>query len=244
MRTLFFLLITAFCATAQMGLRNPSVLANLKPNSAACSVSDSANPHDTLAESFIGTGYQNSWTEPAGSPDEDYDISALTSGKPAGTCNEGLDCSYTGAARYSQWDNGSNIDIDTINLDVYLTIWVASTTSQTSRTGSWGTSATPGTSFCGVLRLTSDGAGNVTLLMEGTVNSAAISITESAWHTVKIHFDTTAANSYIQVDGGAQQTFTRPATVDFRYSHIGGTHGISVGENATFVVGKYEIDTP
>jgi len=243
MKTLAILLLSCSACFGQLG--NVGFLASLKSVS-ACSTADSLLPHDTLLEGFQNGGFETAnWTSPAGSPDPDFDTSALTSNKPVGNCNKGGDCSYTGSARYFQHDLGSNIDLDTAAVDVYFYVWVASATSQTSRTGSWGTSATPGSSFCGVLRLTSNGSGTTSFLMEGAVNSAAISITEGQWSLVKIHFDTTAASSYLQINGGTQEAFTRSAgNIDFRYSHIGGTHGITGGENATFVVDQYAINTP
>ncbi len=58
----------------------------------------------------------------------------------------------------------------------------------------------------------------------GSTASSQANITLSAWHNVQLHVETGAAASYVAVDGGAHQTFTKNAQVT-KYFIVGGVTG-------------------
>lgn len=193
-----------------------------------CGTTNTTLPHDLMITGFEGTGYEAStgtWTE-TGAPDEDADISALTSGKPSGSCAQGLLTTIAGANLYTQFDYGSTITLTTQGLDVYCYFYLQ--TAPDSGEGFYILSLSPGTDTTTArARLFLENiAGTINLTAQGDTTSAAETITTGTWHLFKLHVDTaiTGTTSYIQVDGGTQRTFNRDSGSDnFRYLAIGAT---------------------
>ena len=251
MRRYLLSLLVGLTALAQDSslLDDPAWLGSvtLGTTPAACETTDTALPHDTLLEGWP-TGFDNpgaTWiTNTTGGTVEIADTTLLTTNKPDGACNEGLKVVWNAAVTYLEYDYGSSIDIDTVNLDIYFSIYVdAIDTGDIIRCFSCGTSTTPGASAPVQLQIT-ESAGTIAFVADGAVDSASVSgLALDRWHNIMLHLDTTAESSYMTVNGGAHQAFTR-AAADVRYCFFGATASVGAGESGTFYYDVFSLNTP
>lgn len=219
--------------------------------SIGCSSSDTTVPHDTFLEGFqtATTGYENTWSEfgttanitPAG------DSSALTSGKPTGACNQAIKfvMPSDGTETYIRWNRGSLLDIDSVGLDLVFYIYVEdliATDLQQYNMVVLSSGDTIGT-YATYLALGRSGA-NTYLNANGADASANIIFTRNAWHQVNLHLHSIAGGSYINVDGGSNQPFTRVVGVDFQYLWFGSVSGLAASENNTIWFDLICLNTP
>lgn len=178
----------------------------------SCATTDTSIPHDELLEGFqtASTGYENTWVQYGTTANITAyaDTSALTTGKPTGACDRAwkLVIPSDGTETYAKWTRGSGIStgttIDTV-FYVYLSALPANGKSLYILSLS-------GNSYDLIGRVhiyNNVGAGLIH--WQASVNSNYVSFTAGEWHKITIHLDSTAANSYMQVDAGTQEAFTR-----------------------------------
>lgn len=226
-------LLLLCAATAQAG-----VFVGFGQN-VVCSTPDDGS---LLNEGFLGIGYENTgWTEQVGANgtiDEDH---TLTGTPPSGSCTEGLLTAIAvgaTAATHIVRDMGTGI---TYPVDLYFEMRVNSQSFSSwgsvrivgfqSSSGSWDSGALD-------LRAGDNGSGSFGINVNG---SAVNALTTGAWHTIKIHLDSTPASSYMQIDGGSNIAFTR-ATDTPRYLFIGAPHLVSNDEAISIEWGRVWID--
>lgn len=168
----------------------------------------------------------------------------LTAGSPTGSCSKGLKISKTGdgSGQMASWDNGSTIsrsgDMDIV-FSLYITSNISLPDSDSRVILMWS-----------AIDDWSTGAGLVTIgiYKSGTTYSLRVNvdtfvtITTQEWHTVTIHLDGTAASSFVKIDAGSENAFTRGDANDGRYLHIGALWpGVAVIE---YEIGYVYINTP
>jgi len=176
--------------------------------SAECSTPQDGNE---MNEGFLGTGYENTWTETIGTNgtvDEDY---TLSSGWTSGSCSEGLNIviPLSGGNTSTRYDIGfattdtydiyAEFKVSSVTLPAYGRIQLLSVYQQYS--GNFND-----------ISISVDDLANYSLRAHGSQTSNNISFITGVTYTVRYHIDgTTPANSYIQLDGGTQYSFT-PST--------------------------------
>lgn len=204
---------------------------------------------DTFNEGFLGAGYENTWSEVLGTVAINEDAT-LGGTPPVGSCTEGLYVNSAIGATVSTTTHDLGAAIANTNaIDVYMEFRLISSTlpadyklfhvlqfSETSNPA-----VLPLVAYLDVSRE----SGVPKMRARASANSAWVPVTTGAWHTVKIHLDPTAASSYLQVDGGTQNTFTRGPSSG-RYIHAGITaDGNSTADSAIeYEIGRIWIDTP
>lgn len=175
---------------------------------------DTSIPHDELLEGFQNptTGYENTWSEtkPGNSTiTVPADSSALTSNKPSGANNRCLKfvIDNDGVETFVTWDRGSQILYNTNSLDVVFYFYGQHNDANQSFTIAQVRNSTTTSLFS--LNFTRDAGTGYTLQCVGASSSNTVAISPNTWVKVKIHLDTTAANCYMQIDDGTQETWTR-----------------------------------
>lgn len=247
------ILVPAAKSIAQAGLRSPAFVGGLnKPAVAsACATTDTSIAHDELLEGFqtATTGYENTWAESGTTANIDsyYDTSSLTSGKPTGACDRAwqLVVPSDGTETWATWTKASSIPVTT-TIDVVFYIYLSSL---------------PATSkalfpFCidgdyddAIARFHIFNSGGSGLCRVQTGDSSSyVSFTASTWHKVQIHLDATPENSWVALDDGAQEQFTRLVTTykTLKYIKIGAPYTLAAGDadGVSVVVDLICINTP
>jgi len=160
---------------------------------------------------------------------------------------------------YAYWDNGAFIDLSTTNTNVVSYIYIDSASLTLAPfaaislvhfdTQSNCNNSTPGN------LLFRNGDGEYEFYISGSAVSGFLVITLNTWYLVTIHYDTTAANSYVSLAGdtacagGAADTttckkFTRYA-MNPRYLCIGAAYGsVTTAKAATIYYGYTYVSTP
>ncbi|MHA1347932.1 MAG: hypothetical protein ACTSO3_16135 [Candidatus Heimdallarchaeaceae archaeon] len=203
---------------------------------------------DELNEGFLGAGYENTWTESGTSTILDEDVT-LPSSPPTGCCSEGLKIDFVSGNDHTYWNKGSTIPyttttniifyvyFDTLGLtDDYegtaLVIWDDDTT---HALWSHGTA---------VVEVVKNPASSTGYYIRGKANtiSSGIEITTGTWYKVMLHLDANAESSYIQIDDGTQQSFTRE-DVNGQYLSLGVSE-LESGDSFKCYIGYIYIDTP
>jgi hypothetical protein len=204
---------------------------------------------DELSEGFLGTGYENSWTESisGGTVNED---ATLTGSWPTDACTEGLLTSGTGANNYSYWDRGTAIDPTATNTDItYLFRINSYTLSEGESFYISGFSTDSGSPVGGpyklVLRVDT---GNFQLYI---IPADAITISTGTVYKLVISLNTTAASSSYTLtswngsgfDAVASNTFTRTDGL-MQYLFAGLAAGVAGTEQAEIEWGGIWVNTP
>lgn len=230
-----------------------------KKKSAAASCTNPTG--DELAEGFEGGSNAcwgsgtaaciATWTSSIGSG-----MTLERTASPAGA-SEGTGCGYSihfnlpnspSVATWARWDRGSTINLATTNTDITLYIYIDDWTIPAYGDviiASFGQHASDLSITPAYIYLYNDESANIGIRALGDSASTVQYLTKDAWHTIKLHFDTTAANSYLQVDGGATTyTFTRSASyTTARYMFYGGW-SVGSGIALNMYVGYITINTP
>lgn len=245
-------LLLAACSFGQgWTLRDPSFAGKVATPAAggACATSDTTLAHDTMLEGW-GSGAENTWTawQNADSVafNTSYNSSALTTGKPTGACDTAIEVAVSNTAGEESlyWNNGSAITLATTPTDFVFYIYITSGmddgevfTIVNINTGATGTG-----SVSAFINLRNS-SGTFQVQGEGNSSSAWASLTASQWNKVTVHFDSTAANCYINVNDGSNQTFTRLGTT-WQYIHIGAPYGHAANEACTYILDLFAVNTP
>lgn len=214
-----------------------------------CATSDTTLPHDTLLEGFGTPGYENAWTEvgTTANIDDAADSSALTDGKPDGACDTAfyLDVPTDGTETFSRYNHGSTIDLSGTELDFYMYLWVATRPDAGESFQIVKVSQYTGGSAIGSIFLSysNESGGQLRLQGYGSGLSDVVVISEDTWVKVKMHLDTTAADSYIQVDDGDNKTFTR-GNESPQYFFIGAVSSLEANDNAQLYFDLICVNTP
>lgn len=205
---------------------------------------------DLLSEGFIGTdnsGYElTGWTATTGTATIDPNY-ALPGTPPSGSCSEGLRITASGGQTPTYATHGiTSTGLGAIAMDVDFDLYVASYSSTTTyrsvdiitvndRAGL--------DQFAFRARVLHNGT-SLVLSVQGA-NSQETPITTGTWYHVRIHLDTTAANSYVQINGGTQATFTRDYINTVDRVHIGANQvGDSYLTATDISMGAIWVNTP
>jgi hypothetical protein len=245
--SIIVLLISAFSASSlpiqMIGKGRPRGVV-----SAVCATSDTTLPHDQLLEGWQNSGPENTWTSWVGTDvasfDQNFDTSALTTGKPVGACDRGLQVTVTGTAGEETiyWNRGSAVTVSLQAVDVYFYINVTTSPDAGENISicNLNSTATGSGSVMAYINVRNN-AGSIEIQAEASTSSAFTALS-SGWNKCKVHLDTTAASSYFQLNDGTQNTFTRLGTT-FQYVHIGAEQH-ALNENITYVVDLITVDFP
>jgi len=210
-----------------------------------CSTSDATIPHDTFLEGFEGTGYENTWTESGTTAgiDEDYSASwAVT-----GSCSQVLRVVVPddGTETYVSLTNGTWTL--SVNVDLYFYLLIPSSaapaTGEDYRIAVVNNNVAPGSNQRGRIHISNTG-GTLGLYAQGSTISGTNTITTDTTYLVKMHLNTTVANSYLQIDGGTQHTFTRNTGTTMNHIHFGACEGLDAGEGSELRFDLLAFDTP
>jgi len=209
---------------------------------------------DELNEGFLGTGYENVWTETVGTNgtlDEDYTLSGTP---PDGSCTEGLKSSITAGAgdTYTQWDNGSLIS-RSADMDIYFELYIDSYTLDTlydnAAIFSWTNTDDPTDTATMAMRLIHGDSG-LSIRTDGSSNAQSGVISVDTWYTGYIHLDATASASYLLInedtscDEVDECSFTRLDVQDGRYLSIGAFEYYDADDAVDIQWGRVWVDTP
>jgi hypothetical protein len=203
---------------------------------------------DVFNEGFIAKGYENNWLESIGTAtlDENHSLGATP---PAGSCTEGLYINFeaNNTASATTHDLGAEI-VSTNNIDINIDIRLISSNfpfDYRAYTVFQLSDYSAPTSNSNVVRLElGRESGTIKMRTKGASNSNFAALTTGTWHTIRIHLDQTATNSYLQIDGGTQNKFTRGPNAG-RYIHLGINGSPSLTDSAVeYEVGRIWIDTP
>ena len=188
----------------------------------ACTTPTAGNELSTEGFQTATTGYERSgWGTATGSPDPYYDISALTTGQPSGSCTRGFRSNYavSGTFHYNAWDRGA-ATATTVYIRMYIYV--------VSQSLAVGNSASIG----GVFKTTMGGGGNVASVAlnntggtfgiygRGATDSAKVTIATGQWYRIELKVVPNGA-SEMKVDGGAAQTFTATGYTDWDVVGVG-----------------------
>lgn len=213
---------------------------------AGCSTYDTTNTWNRFIEGFgmVSTGYEsnNLWslTGTAENVTPNGDSTALTTGKPAGACNQALKVVVPtdGTETYTATTNSLLIDLDTVQADLTLCLYVE--TGPDAGEGysivSYRGSATPSSSTG--IRLQNTG-GQIEIFARGAVNSSVINISAGQWYTVRLSFDTAQAaggsSMTVWANGSAvgSVTFQRQAGTDLNFLFVGAPYDLTANESGT-----------
>jgi len=215
-----------------------------EPASSSCSTPSYG---DELNEGFLGTGYENTWAESGSSATIDEDTS-LSGSPPTACCNEGLAITLSGTGTSNTyWDRGSTISYSTstdIVFWIYFTTLNFSDDYEATNLVEWNSATTHyDVSNCtGWVDVMKTNTGTYVMRGRGSTSSSNISITTETWYKVKLHLDSVASDSYLQIDDGTQYFFTRK-DVDGRYLSIG-TNALETGDELAYQIGYIYVDTP
>lgn len=246
MRRLFLTLLLIVCVAfyAEAGV----IIGNWY-SGAACSTPDNG---DELDEGFLGAGYENSWSEDNGTPNED---ASLTNSPPTNSCSEGLRINVTQTVTSTSWNKGSTHNRST-NLDVVAEFQVDSITMDNYSSSGiilWDTDNNPtDTDDIGKVEFRQgNGGADLYIRAVGSSYSNAISISLDTWYRLWLHLDGTAASSYIDVDSWngsgwdnvGQETFTRRDTADGQYLILAAAN-LDAGEAVDFYWGYVYVNSP
>ena len=203
---------------------------------------------DELNEGFLGAGYENTWTESGTGSTIDEDAS-LSGSPPTPCCSEGLKVELVSGSAHTYWDRGTTISYTT-NTDIVLYLYFETLSFDTDYESCailiWDNDTTHatwsyGTGFVELVKDSSSSTGYY-LRGHGSSTGSGIEVTTGSWYKIQFHLDSTATSSYLQVDDGIQDSFTR-ADVNSQYLSIG-TEGVETGDSLKFYVGYVYVDTP
>lgn len=217
----------------------------------ACATSDTSLPHDELLEGFqtATTGYENTWAETGTTANitAAADSTALTSGKPAGACNQAwkLVVPTDGTETYTQWNRGSSINPTTqaATFTFYVYIETPPDNGEVFYIFSLGSVTSPATAVARIsLRNTT---GTITLTAVGSSSSADVTVTTGAWHKVATYIDTSTTGnlSTLTIDGGAANGFNRNTTA-MQYLSLGATSSLEANDSGTLWFDLVCLNTP
>ncbi len=220
--------------------------------SASCATADTTLDHDQLLEGYGAGGAENTWLSwvnvDVATYDQNFDTSALTTGKPTGACNTGVQVTInnTSGNESLYWDRGSAVTLASQAVDFYAYLYVTTEmdASENFTIISLNATATGSGSVTVWVNLRSN-AGAMEVSAEGGNSSTWGALVENSWNLIKVHMDTatTGNTSYIQVNGGSTLGFNRSGT-EFRYVHIGAVQNHAVNEAATYVLDLITADFP
>jgi len=200
---------------------------------------------DELNEGFIGTGYENvGWSETIGANgtvDEDHTLSGTP---PAGSCSEGLLTSVTtsGGVTYARYDLGAG---KTPTVDIYIEFRIVSATLPEDYDAyiiiAWGELSSIG-SRDGSIQLFKKNDGNIAIY-ESVDGNTQVAVIDSDWHTIQLHIDATASNSYSKYDSESTIGFIAGGN-DVQYIFLGPSSLLDSDEASEIEWGRVWVDTP
>lgn len=199
-------------------------------------------------EGFVAdnySGYENTpWTSSTGAGDTVNPNASLPGSPPAAACTEGLLIDHEESLSWAQidfatplsatgtWDLVMHAYIDTMTTDADIT------------THTWGGMySAAGTEHFGFTWRNNLGANE--LRVEGSTDSNFLTVTSGTWHTITVHNDATAGNSYLDVDGSSGE-FTRNSGPDVDVFAPGryGWRWTDVGDHMQIYFGYIYVNEP
>lgn len=169
----------------------------------------------------------------------------LTGSPPTGSCSKGLLSDTSGeSGERVYWDNGSAIDYSTTNVTIEFSLYINSATIDSNQNIvllSWSGTNTGSPGTPAFISLRNNGGVSWQIYAYGGSISTLLTVTLETWYIVTLHLNTTAASSYIKLDSGAENNFTR-ADVSGRYLVIGSLQNESATEAVSFEIGYVTIN--
>lgn len=222
----------------------------VQPVSASCASSDTSQNWDEFLEGWTGAGEEEAtWTGTisghGATMNNDYDTTALSSGKPAGACNEAQQwvVSNSDGTEEGQYIdvNGGTINYSTTATEINFYIYVDTMPALNTgfRIFGFGASTTIGTVSQSVLLQNDGGTCKLRLLAGG--NTTYIACSEDTWHLVRILSDG-AGNWTFYVD--ASSASTTISGTGFRYLQVGPILNLDATEGATYYIDLIGVYTP
>ena len=201
---------------------------------------------DEFNEGFVGTGYENSWTESEGTPDEDY---TLSGSPPAASCSEGLHIHGVAAVEHTYTDIGDLLDRtnDThINLDIYFNTMTLDNF-QVCQFLNFNNTTLATADSVGKLRV-QNLSGVYKIRASGSTLSDGVTVTVGKWYTVDMCLSGVSNESYMDVydisgNSHYEVWFTRGDTNDGDKLHFSSSD-VGTGEEFEYEIGRVYIDTP
>lgn len=238
-------LVLSFCLVAfelmAQVIYQPHRRKDFRISAPACSTYNTTNAWDNFIEGFQTptTGYEsNVWTGVGTTANITVpaDSSSLTTYKPDGACNQAfkLVVPTDGTETYIRGDLGASIDLDTIQTDVYFSLYVETGPDNSESYFIFGyrQSTTPSPSASIALGKTAGGQLQLTC-------GSSVNISAGQWYVIKWSFDIAQAvggSSMTIWSNGSEigsVTFQRAATTDMRYIFSGAIAGLDVNDSGT-----------
>lgn len=238
MKSFIALLASTLVAAAQLG--DPAFVSSLiaPVTASSCATSDTPTSHDELLEGFqtATTGYELTWTQAGTTANitAAADSTALTSNKPTAACNQAwkLTVPTDGTETYAMNDRGSEIDIDSVNLDFSIAFYVE-TAPDAGESYMLVQTLNASDSTVFFVRL-NNSAGTVQVRAEGPSSTPSYTnISTGTWNVITVHLDTTLGSCSYAVNGGASIAFTRTASRDYRKLRIGAPNSLEANDSGT-----------
>ena len=210
MKTLILFLLSCGSLFAQLNISNPFYVAPiLKASSAACTTPTAGNELSTEGFQTATTGYERSgWGTATGSPDPYYDISALTTGQPSGSCTRGFRSNYavSGTFNYNAWDRGAAITTTVYTrMYIYIVSHSISSPHVAYLGGVFKTTMGSGGNVASVVM--KNNAGQLEIYGAGSTDSTKVNVSVGQWYRVEMKV-VPNGTCEIKVDGGSAATFT------------------------------------
>ena len=192
------------------------------PAASACLSTDTTFSHGQFLEGFqtATTGYENTWAGSGGTVNAATDTTSLTTGKVTGQCDQAFSLAATATLTTRYTDFGAGVL--TYPMTVTLMFYVDAQTDETySNILTVGSSTGISSGIYNGLQFSRSGSA-YQVRGRGTSQSAWAAITVNSWNTIVLRIDhTNATSSYINVNGGSNQTFDSDGAGGERYLIIG-----------------------
>ena len=256
MKRLFLALVLVLCFSFRSSAWCPTtVTAGTSGGGSACATH---NFCDALDEGYIGVGresadgtYDDS-NDGTGVIDYDYDISGLTTGKPASDnnyfrpCDEGMRTDITDSGdglgeAWVAWDYGSTMTDFTLYMTFYINAFAAGDYIEILDAGASATPRSVGT--LDIIIYNNAGTYNIKVEGQTGTDTGYQAIAVQTWHTLKIVHDGDGGDEAgsIYIDGGGAITYDT-LTRDTRYWQWGAPAGVSADDDVDWVMGDMHIE--
>jgi hypothetical protein len=167
---------------------------------------------------------------------------ALQAGMPADAGTYGiLHDTSNESGELVYWSYGSEVDRTVYNVDIEYSLYINSATitdgSYISITA-WAY-ANNGGNYTNQVRIYNT-SGQLSIYGRGVGDSDKTNISTGVWYSVKVHLDTTAAQSYIKIGSGSEASFTL-ASNNGKYCIIGSITGEGADEAISMEIGHMKV---
>lgn len=244
------MLVSFPCLAPTRVVRGNSEAAKPIVSGGGCATTDTVLAHDVFLFGWE-SGDSGTWTSWVGTDTVTYntsfDTSALTTGKPSGACDVGVEVavSTTSGDESLFWDLGSTFDYTSNPLDTtfYIYVTTAMDSGENFTVVSLNTSTTGSGSISAWVNLRNN-AGTLEMQCEASSSSAWVALTANSWNKVRVRLLGGASASFLDInDAASPATFTSVGNA-FRYFHYGAVQNHAANEACTYIIDLVAINTP